>query len=75
MNESETSLFVFDLYLLLIVVLGFMFMPATVLDMFGLNMATTPDRRLYGCWLQSSAHVTSSLHGSSCNRCSFGQSG
>jgi hypothetical protein len=37
MNKSETSLFVFGLYLIVIVGLGFMFMPTMVLDMFGLK--------------------------------------
>ena len=37
MTKSETSLFVFGLYLIVIVGLGFIFMPTTVLDMFGLK--------------------------------------
>jgi hypothetical protein len=37
MTKSETSLFVFGLYLIVIVGLGFMFMPTMVLDMFGLK--------------------------------------
>jgi hypothetical protein len=37
MTKSETSLFVFGLYMIIIVGLGFIFMPTTVLDMFGLK--------------------------------------
>jgi hypothetical protein len=37
MNNAEKSLFVFGLYLICAVGLGFMLMPTTVLDMFGLT--------------------------------------
>jgi hypothetical protein len=37
MNKSEISLFVFGLYLIVVVGLGFIFVPTMVLDMFGLK--------------------------------------
>ena len=37
MTKSETSLFVFGLYMIIIIGLGFIFMPTTVLDIFALK--------------------------------------